>query len=64
MKSVSKWMLAMSLVVWMSADRAAQDPAAELRRLRARADAGHGFGPGPFGERMELLGFGGMHAQV
>jgi hypothetical protein len=62
MKSVSKWILAMSLVVSMSATVRAQDPAAEAAPAPVPGQMhGHGFGPGPFGERMELLGFGGMH---
>ncbi len=62
----SRWALAVSAAVLLTAGAYAQQPAPDT----APPPPGHGpmrgpgFGGGPFGERMELLGIGGMHGKV
>jgi hypothetical protein len=61
----SRWVLAVSAALFLTAAAHAQQPAPDTA-----PPSGHGprhgseFGGGPFGERMELLGIGGMHGKV
>lgn len=59
----SRWILAVSAALLCTAVVRAQEPAADAPPPPARVPMhGYGFGRGggPFGDRMELLGFGGM----
>jgi hypothetical protein len=55
-----KWMLVTSAALLLTAAVRAQEPAPDAVPA-PMAGPMHGPGRGPFGEHMELLGFGGMH---
>ena len=62
MRTRKKWMLAMSVVLLLTAAVRAQEPGPDAAPAPPAGPMhGPGRGPGPFGERLELLGFGGMH---
>src|SRR5262249_6044367 len=54
-------MLVMSAALLLTVAVRAQEPAPDASPIPGPMH-GPGRGPGPFGERMELLGFGGMHS--
>ena len=60
----SRWSLILGAALLLTSSARAQAPAADSAPAATAPGPrhGHGFGPGggPFGERMELLGFGGM----
>src|SRR5882724_10488328 len=57
-----KWIFGIAAGLLLTAAVRAQAPAPEAAPAPVTGPRhGGGFGPGPFGERMELLGFGGMH---
>ena len=57
-----KWIFGIAAGLLLTVAVRAQAPAPEAAPAPVTGPRhGGGFGPGPFGERMELLGFGGMH---
>ena len=62
MRSESKWILAVGVALLLSSGVRAQEPAPDVAPPPMGGPMhGPGRGPGPFGESLELLGFGGMH---
>jgi hypothetical protein len=60
----SKWVLGLGLALALTAATRAQEAGPDAAAQAGAPGPGRGHGPGfggPFGERMELLGFGGMH---
>jgi hypothetical protein len=61
MSGRSKWIVGLSAILLLTAAARAQEPAPDAAPApRSGPMRGPGFGLGPFGDRMELLGFGGM----
>ena len=66
-KFSSQVVLVVSAALLLSTAAFAQDPSSDSAPPPAQghgAMRGPGFGPGPFRDRMELLGIGGMHGKV
>jgi hypothetical protein len=66
-KFSSQVVLVVSAALLLSTAAVAQDPSSDSAPPPAQghgAMRGPGFGPGPFRDRMELLGIGGMHGKV
>lgn len=62
MKVKAKWILGLSPLLVIAAAARSQEPGPEGQVVIMGGGPGMGPGPGAFGERMELLGFGGMHS--
>src|SRR5258708_37382118 len=66
-KFSSQVVLVVSAALLLSTAAFAQDPSSDSAPPPAQghgAMRGPGFGPGPFRDRMELLGIGGVHRKV